>query len=70
MTAPFPYHFDYLITFFYAVQSFQAIAFSHPSVTFSEFKGLVHPKMKVLSSVTHSHVMANIKDFHPYSEHE
>ncbi len=34
------------------------------------FKGIVHPKMKILSIITHSHVIPNPKDLRSSSEHK
>ncbi len=33
-------------------------------------KGIVHPKMKILSLITHPHVVPNLKDLHSSSEHK
>ncbi len=33
------------------------------SVSMFQFKGIVHPKMKVLSLITHPHVVPNLRSF-------
>ncbi len=37
---------------------------------FITFKGIVHPKMKMLSSFTHPHVISNLYEFLSYVEHK
>ncbi len=51
------------------------LVYSHHIMTWAichilAFKGIVHPKIKILSLITHPHVVPNLQDLHSSSEHK
>ncbi len=51
------------------------LVYSHHIMTWAichilAFKGIFHPKMKILSVITHPHVVPNLQDLHSSSEHK
>ncbi len=40
------------------------------ALMYCRFKGIVHPKMNILSSFTHTHVVPNLHEFLSYAEHK